>query len=86
MKLHEFRMHQMTALLAENESVTGSQVVGLNQQRLQAPGTLFESQRRMTDLDERVKQISKWSRRDQRYCRKHQLAGIERRNRSSASR
>ncbi|WP_192890685.1 methyl-accepting chemotaxis protein [Vibrio bathopelagicus] len=46
------------ALLAENESVTGSQVVGLNQQRLQAlEHSLSLNEESMTDLDERVKQI-----------------------------
>ncbi|PMH28367.1 chemotaxis protein [Vibrio lentus] len=46
------------ALLAENESVTGSQVVGLNQQRLQAlEHSLSLNEESMTDLDGRVKQI-----------------------------
>ena len=46
------------ALLAENESVTGSQVVGLNQQRLQAlDHSLSLNEESMTDLDGRVKQI-----------------------------
>ncbi|WP_439147608.1 methyl-accepting chemotaxis protein [Vibrio sp.] len=46
------------AQLAENESVTGSQVVGLNQQRLQAlEHTLSMNEESMTDLDGRVKQI-----------------------------
>ncbi|MFA0550494.1 methyl-accepting chemotaxis protein [Vibrio lentus] len=46
------------ALLAESESVTGSQVVGLNQQRLQAlEHSLSLNEESMTDLDGRVKQI-----------------------------
>ncbi|MEZ9386831.1 methyl-accepting chemotaxis protein [Vibrio lentus] len=46
------------AQLAENESVTGSQVVGLNQQRLQAlEHSLSLNEESMTDLDGRVKQI-----------------------------
>ncbi|MEZ9245240.1 methyl-accepting chemotaxis protein [Vibrio lentus] len=46
------------ALLAENESVTGSQVVGLNQQRLQAlEHSLSLNEESMTDLDGRVKEI-----------------------------
>ena len=46
------------ALLAENESVTGSQVVGLNHQRLQAlEHSLSLNEESMTDLDGRVKQI-----------------------------
>lgn len=46
------------AQLAENESVTGSQVVGLNQQRLHAlEHSLSLNQESMADLDGRVKQI-----------------------------
>ncbi len=67
-------MHQMTTLLAENESVTGSQVVGLNQQRLQAlEHSLSLNEESMTDLDGRVKQMREMVG-DRRHCRKHQLA------------
>ncbi|MEZ9108450.1 methyl-accepting chemotaxis protein [Vibrio cyclitrophicus] len=46
------------AQLAEDESVTGSQVVGLNQQRLQAlEHSLSLNEESMADLDGRVKQI-----------------------------
>ena len=46
------------AQIAEDESVNGSQVVGLNQQRLQAlEQSLSLNQESMTDLDIRVKQI-----------------------------
>lgn len=46
------------AQLAENESVTGSQVVGLNQQRLHAlEHSLSMNEESMADLDGRVKQI-----------------------------
>lgn len=46
------------AQLAENESVTGSQVVGLNQQRLHAlEHSLSMNEQSMADLDGRVKQI-----------------------------
>ncbi|MEZ8614708.1 methyl-accepting chemotaxis protein [Vibrio splendidus] len=46
------------AQIAENESVNGSQVVGLNQKRLQAlEQSLSLNQESMTDLDIRVKQI-----------------------------
>ncbi|MFA0112955.1 methyl-accepting chemotaxis protein [Vibrio sp. 10N.261.46.E11] len=46
------------AQLAENESVTGSQVVGLNQQRLHAlERSLSMNEESMADLDGRVKQI-----------------------------
>ncbi|WKY56758.1 methyl-accepting chemotaxis protein [Vibrio sp. SNU_ST1] len=48
------------AQLAENESVTGSQVVGLNQQRLYAlEHSLSMNEESMADLDGRVKQIRK---------------------------
>ena len=46
------------AQLAESESVTGSQVVGLNQQRLHAlEHSLSMNEESMADLDGRVKQI-----------------------------
>ncbi|MGF1827093.1 methyl-accepting chemotaxis protein [Vibrio splendidus] len=46
------------AQIAENESVNGSQVIGLNQKRLQAlEQSLSLNQESMTDLDIRVKQI-----------------------------
>ncbi|MEO9496198.1 MAG: methyl-accepting chemotaxis protein [Vibrio splendidus] len=46
------------AQIAEDESVNGSQVVGLNQKRLQAlEQSLSLNQESMTDLDIRVKQI-----------------------------
>ena len=46
------------AQIAEDESVNGSQVVGLNQQRLQAlEQSLSMSEESMADLDGRVKQI-----------------------------
>ncbi|MFA0311551.1 chemotaxis protein [Vibrio splendidus] len=46
------------AQMAEDESVNGSQVVGINQQRLQAlEQSLSLNEESMTDLDGRVKQI-----------------------------